>query len=112
MVKRIFLIVVVGVFAVSCGTYRKIQKSQDPELKYNAAKNYFQDGMGVSTLKYNIDYSTLGTQSCNGRIPTMGLKTIYLGFENERMRYANYLWIEAVSAVPNTEYFKEKYSVY
>lgn len=44
MVKRIFFIIVVGVFAVSCGTYRKIQKSQDPELKYNAAKNYFQDG--------------------------------------------------------------------
>lgn len=72
----------------------------------------FQDGMGVSTLKYNIDYSTLGTQSCNGRIPTMGLKTIYLGFENERMRYANYIWVEAVSALPKTEYFKEKYSVY
>ncbi len=78
----------------------------------SAQAKKFQDGMNVTNLKYNIDYSTLGTQSCNGRIPTMGLKTIYLGFENERMRYANYLWIEAVSAVPNTEYFKEKYSVY
>jgi hypothetical protein len=75
----------------------------------SAQAKKFQDGMNVTNLKYNIDYSTLGTQSCNGRIPTMGLKTIYLGFENERMRYANYLWIEAVSAVPNTEYFKERY---
>lgn len=78
----------------------------------SAQAKKFQDGMNVTNLKYNIDYSTLGTQSCNGRIPTMGLKTIYLGFENERMRYANYIWVEAVSALPQTEYFKEKYSVY
>ncbi len=78
----------------------------------SAQAKKFQDGMSVSNLKYNIDYSTLGTQSCNGRIPTMGLKTIYLGFENERMRYANYIWIEAVSALPNTEHFKERYYCY
>lgn len=58
MVKRIFLIVVVGVFAVSCGTYRKIQKSQDPELKYNAAKNYFQDGKYIKAASLFDDLST------------------------------------------------------
>lgn len=70
----------------------------------------FQDGVPASELKYNVDYTTLGTQSCNGRIPAKGNKTIYLAFENERIRYNNYVWLEAVSAVPTTEYFKEKYT--
>ena len=36
--------------------------------------------------------------------------SFYLAFENERMRYANYLWVEAVAAVPTTEYYTTKYS--
>lgn len=71
----------------------------------------FQDGELTSMLKYHVDYSTMGTQSCNGRIPAKGNITIYLGFENERMRYNNYVWLEAVSAVPHTEYFKTQYTV-
>lgn len=72
----------------------------------------FQDGTKMaSELNYDVDYSTLGTQSCNGRIPAKGSKTIYLGFENERMRYANYLWVEAEVIVPNTVYYTTKYSV-
>lgn len=71
----------------------------------------FQDGTPAKDLKYNVDYTTLGTQSCNGRIPSRGNKTIYLAFENERMRYNNYVWLEAISAVPTTEYFKEVYTV-
>ncbi|MCQ2336409.1 MAG: hypothetical protein MJ010_04415 [Paludibacteraceae bacterium] len=35
----------------------------------------------------------------------------YLAFENECTRYNNYIWLEAVSAVPNTEYFKTEYTV-
>ena len=71
----------------------------------------FQDGSKpVSQLNYDVDYSTVGTQSCNGRIPTKGAKTIYLGFENERMRYANYLWVEVEVVVPNTVYYRTKYS--
>ena len=72
----------------------------------------FQDGTKpASQLSYDVDYSTLGTQSCNGRIPAKGSKTIYLGFQNERMRYANYLWVEAEVIVPNTVYYTTKYSV-
>ena len=79
---------------------------------FNAAQaKKFQDGVSPSQLQYSIDYSTMGTQSCNGRIPAKGYKTIYLGFLNERMRYNNYVWLEAVSAVPNTEYFKTEYIV-
>ena len=72
----------------------------------------FQDGThAASALTYDVDYSTLGTQSCNGRIPANGSKTIYLGFENERMRYTNYLWVEVVAVIPTTLYYKEKYSI-
>lgn len=71
----------------------------------------FQDGELTSKLKYHVDYSTMGTQSCNGRIPAKGNSTIYLGFENERMRYNNYVWLEAISAVPSTEYFKTQYTI-
>lgn len=77
----------------------------------NQAKK-FQDGsISLSQIEYDVDYSMLGTQSCNGSIPVNGSKTIYIAFENERMRYANYLWVEAVAVVPTTEYFTTKYSV-
>ena len=71
----------------------------------------FQNGEPTSTLKYHVDYSTMGTQSCNGRIPAEGKRTIYLGFENERMRYNNYVWLEAISAVPRAEYYKMQYTL-
>ena len=72
----------------------------------------FQDGSkSASLLKYDVDYSTVGIQSCNGRIPMKGTRTIYLGFENERMRYTNYLWVEVEAIVPNTVYYKTKYSI-
>lgn len=79
---------------------------------YDAAQaRKFQDGTPANQVKYNLDYSTLGTQSCNGRIPSRGNKTIYLAFENERMRYNNYVWLEAISTIPATEYCKEVYSI-
>ena len=71
----------------------------------------FQDGANPAKLQYSIDYSTMGTQSCNGRIPTKGNRTIYMGYQNERVRYNNYVFLEAVSAVPNTEYLKTEYIV-
>lgn len=66
----------------------------------------FQNGTSVDKLKYNLDYSTIGTQSCNGRIPTKGRTTVYLGFENERMRYNNYVWLSALLIRPHKEYIK------
>ncbi len=72
----------------------------------------FQDGKATaSDLKYDLDYSTVGTQSCNGRISTNGASKIYLGFENVRVRYTNYLWVEAVAIIPTTEYYTTKYSI-
>lgn len=76
------------------------------------AAKQFQDGTKqASQLQYDVDYSTLGTQSCNGRIPAKGAKTIYLAFENERFRYANYIWVEVITATPTTEYHTTKYIV-
>ena len=78
---------------------------------YSDAKK-FQDGTAAaSALKYDLDYSTVGTQSCNGRIPANGATKLYLGFENVRVRYLNYLWVEAVAIVPTTEYYTIKYSI-
>lgn len=71
----------------------------------------FQDGKLPSNLKYDINYSTMGTQSCNGRIPTKGKSTIYLGFMNERVRFNNYVWLEASTLAPQTEYFNYKYTI-
>ena len=71
----------------------------------------FQDGQSPDGLKYNIDLSLMGTQSCNGQISTKGLTKIYLGFSNERFRYSNYLWLEALSVTPKNEYYRLKYSV-
>lgn len=71
----------------------------------------FQDGASPTGLKYDIDLSLMGTQSCNGRIPVKGLTKIYLGFDNERFRYSNYLWLEAVSVTPKNEYYRVKYKV-
>ena len=72
----------------------------------------FQDGTAVaSSLKYDVDCSTVGTQSCNGRLPVNGASRLYLGFENVRVRYTNYLWVEAVAVVPTTEYYRTKYTV-
>ena len=81
-------------------------------FRSQAQAKQFQDGTKpASQLNYDVDYSTLGTQSCNGRIPANGSKTIYLGFENERVRYTNYLWVEAEVVVPTTVYYTTKYSV-
>ncbi len=74
------------------------------------AAKQFQDGTKqASQLQYDVDYSTLGTQSCNGRIPAKGSRTIYLAFENERVRYSNYIWVEVLTASPSTEYHTTKY---
>lgn len=78
----------------------------------NAAEaKKFSDGKPVTELKYDMDFSKMGTQSCNDRIPTKGIKTLYFGFENTRVRYSVYLWLESISTVRKTEYFKTKYSL-
>ena len=71
----------------------------------------FQDNKPTNQLSYDINSSIMGMQSCTGRIPVKGRKTIYLGFENERTRYNNYVWVELIAAQPITEYFKTEYFI-
>ena len=71
----------------------------------------FQDDKPTAQLSYDINYSIMGMQSSTGRIPVKGVKNIYLGFENERARYNNYVWIELLAVQPNTEYYKTEYYI-
>ena len=71
----------------------------------------FQDDKPTAQLSYDINSSIMGMQSSTGRIPVKGRKTIYLGFENERTRYNNYVWVELIASQPITEYFKTEYYI-
>ena len=75
----------------------------------SAQAKKFQDNKPTAQLSYDINSSIMGMQSCTGRIPVKGRKTIYLGFENERTRYNNYVWVELIAAQPVNEYFKTEY---
>ena len=72
----------------------------------------FQDGTkSAAQLNYDVDYSKVGTQSCSGSIPVNGERSLYLAFENERVRYVNYIWVEAEALVSHTIYYRTVYSV-
>ena len=71
----------------------------------------FQDDKPTNQLSYDVNSSIMGMQSSNGRIPVKGRSVIYLGFENERMRYNNYVWIEVLASKPINEYFKTEYYI-
>ena len=69
----------------------------------------FQDNKPTNQLSYDVNSSIMGMQSSNGRIPVKGRSVIYLGFENERTRYNNYVWVEVLAAKSINEYFKTEY---
>ena len=71
----------------------------------------FQDDKPTNQLSYDVNSSIMGMQSSNGRIPVKGRSIIYLGFENERTRYNNYVWVEVLAAKPINEYFKSEYYI-
>ncbi len=96
----------------ACEPYREEEAYCNLFIFTSAAEaKKFSDGKPISELKYNVDLSKKGTQSCNDRIPAKGLKTIYFGFENTRVRYSVYLWLESLATVPTTEYYRAKYVV-
>ena len=71
----------------------------------------FQDGIATDKLSYDVNNAIMGMQSSNGRIPVKGRSIIYLGFENERVRYNNYVWVEVLASKPINEYFKSEYYI-
>jgi len=71
----------------------------------------FGEGTPVSNLKYDVNLSKQGTQSCNDRIEIpKGVRTLYFGFENTRFRYSVYLWLESLATKPVTEYYRVAYT--
>lgn len=61
------------------------------------AKRFQDQSDGSGNYAYDVDQSQMGTQSCNGRLKAPAGKTLYVGFENERMSYDCYIWFEVVS---------------
>lgn len=81
-------------------------------IRNQAAAKKFQDGTSsITNISYDVDYSTVGTQSCNGRIPVQGCSRLYLAFQNERMRFTSYIWVEVSAVIPTTEYYNYTYSI-
>lgn len=73
------------------------------------AKKFQDETASSGHYKYDVEQSQMGTQSCNGELKPKGRKTIYLGFENERMRYDNYIWLEVASLTHIKEYTRPVY---
>ena len=103
----------VGIINTILGSYTPLRE-EDAYINMfvfgsSAQAKKFQDGIATAKLSYDVNASIMGMQSSNGRIPVKGRQTIYLGFENERARYNNYVWVEATASQPTTEYFKTEY---
>ena len=75
------------------------------------AKKFQDETASSGHYKYDVEQSQMGTQSCNGELKPKGRKTIYLGFENERMRYDNYIWLEVASLTHTKEYSRPVYFI-
>lgn len=73
------------------------------------AKKFQDETASSGHYKYDVEQSQMGTQSCNGELKPKGRKTLYLGFENERMRYDNYIWLEVASLTHTKEYSRPVY---
>ncbi len=85
-----------------CNMY--VMTSSREAKKFNDSKAADQ-----KTYKYDVDQSQMGTQSCNGQLLAKGNKTLYLGFENERMRYDNYIWLEVAALTHTSKYVRPVY---
>lgn len=81
-------------------------------LKNQKAVRTFQDTSGGSgSFDYDVDLSQLGTQSCAGQLPCSGRKTVYIGFENERLRYDTFIWLEVTALKHTSEYVRPDFSL-
>lgn len=75
------------------------------------AKKFQDETASSGNYKYDVNQSQMGTQSCNGQLLPNGHKTIYLGFENARMRYDNYIWLEVTALTYTKKYVRPVYRV-
>ena len=56
--KALYIILLLAVVLTSCGEYQRLLKSRDPEEKYQAALNYFNDKQYVKSQTLLDDVST------------------------------------------------------
>lgn len=82
-------------------------------ILYDAASaKKFQEGTPASSLKYDVNYSIVGTQSTNGAIPVKASsKNMYLAFANDRAGANIYIWLEAVATVNVVKYWRSVYTL-
>lgn len=102
-----------GIIKTILGDYTPLRE-EDAYINmyvFNSASHAkkFNDRNTNGNIIYDINHSIMGMQSSTGRIPVKGKSVIYLGFENERTRYANYVWVEVLASKPIKEYFKTEY---
>ena len=102
-----------GIIKTILGDYTPLRE-EDAYINmyvFNSASHAkkFNDRNTNGNIVYDINHSIMGMQSSTGRIPVKGKSVIYLGFENERTRYANYVWVEVLASKPIKEYFKTEY---
>lgn len=97
MASRKIYIIALGVMLASCGTYRKVQKSTDPEVKYSAAINYFQDGKYTKAASLFEDLSSYyrGTRKAQEVLymlaeSYMGQKDYYAALEHYKIYVKNF----------------------
>ncbi len=86
-----------------CNMY--VMTSQSEAKKFNDS-----EASDKKTYKYDVDQSQMGTQSCNGQLLPGKSRTLYLGFENERMRYDNYIWLEMAALTHTRKYVQPIYT--
>lgn len=75
------------------------------------AKKFQDETASSENYRYDVGRSQMGTQSCNGQLLPGRHKTLYLGFENERMRYDNYIWLEIAALEYTKKYVRPVYLV-
>lgn len=73
------------------------------------AKRFQDETASSGNYRYDVNQSQMGTQSCNGQLLPGGHKTLYLGFENERMRYDNYIWLKVAALTYAKKYVRPVY---
>lgn len=74
------------------------------------AKKFQDETSSSGSYRYDVEQSQMGTQSCNGQLKPKGSPTLYLGFENERMRYDTYIWLEVAALKHTTHYVRPVYT--
>ena len=105
--SRIILFTIIAVFLSGC-TNNVAQRTVD---EYN---EMFERVMSLEKQMSQTEFQALSANEIvelNEIGEELYYKTIYLAFENERIRYTNYLWVEVEAVVPQTEYFTTKCSI-